>query len=363
MADLSPDMIDPDEVVDRDPKTPFVVGGTRSESARKNIEAAWLQRKLVRVTPGFHEQLPWISGPDRDAFLRSHPGYIHGQILESIRVSLEGMRTSLKGLLSSRYELIVEAHRFSSRDPNRNDRIAESATKEFFTFLALSAAQVDMYRRLRKYWSGYGDIVDKIVSSEFSDTTSKVVKILRNHYTHVLLSELSWSTSTQFGKGKDRHDAELILDAEKLVQTGSFGQNEQDLIRAAAPLEPVELFAEYIEKAQKLWNVVATYSNSGADPYIQNLRDTESAICAVNSRQTWKVVLQNFLGKKGIGVYQNLYRFYTDEEVSSILRRPDHSEAQADFAIALKDTYDACDAELREGIRAMFRHARPRNGP
>lgn len=112
-----------------------------------------------------------------------------------------------------------------------------------------------------------------------------------------------------------------------------------------------------------MWNAIFTYSRSGADLPLSNLRDVEGAIRAQRARQGYRGILQNFLGKASIGVYQNLYRFFSKQEVDAILRRPDHSIGQADYAISLKDTAGGCDDKLREDVRTMFRLARPRNGP
>lgn len=272
------------------------------------------------------------------------------------------MRRALRGLISARYELMVESQRHAGEGHRRYDDIGANATKEFFTLLALSAAQVDMYRRLRNRWPGYGEIIDAAIKSDLSDDCSRVVRVLRNHYTHVLLSELSWSVTTDFGPAVDRHGAELKLDAEKLILTGAFDSSEIALLKRIR-LSPIDIFDEYLNKIKDLWDAICTYSRSSADPFMANYFETETAIKSVSKSQWWNVVLQNFVGKSGVGVYQNLYRFFTEDEISGILRRADHSDEQADYAIALKDEHNACDDALRQQIRALFRTARPRNGP
>ncbi len=247
-------------------------------------------------------------------------------------------------------------------DRNRPDieGTLASATKEVFAFSFAASSLVAAYRRFESTAPNIAARFDQLRSDIFRDPLlPKFIQELRNNFGHSTLFAANPQYAVKLGAQRTVTTS-LQFEIEQLSKA-DWKSEARQFIETTETLDVMQIASVYFELAAELHRRYLSETGLEHDTHFKDYLRLQAARQAASHELTLGLALQATKSRP-VNPYPHLTRYFTTEELQRIRSLDDHSRAQVDYLIQLRDPIGLCSDELRNGLYHLFQVS-PRSKP
>lgn len=317
---------------------PDSVGSAAKKTFSAHVKKAW-NAGLFDESDEFCEAYFWYCNDIERTLLKQHPGQKANSIINSIIHCSDRVTLSVRRLLEIRHELI-ENHDHVSHLHQDNRIVNLNATREFFNFITLSKALIDLYRRYRSAAPLIAPAIDASIKENFDGyEDAKTIDELRNLYSHGGFVQLHWTVSSSFGEERNTIGTFSVnpsdFDDNKKITKAGF-----ERIKSLSSRDVFAIAREYERRCRYLLEVAIAANVTGVDAATRNYYVLNKKIDAITKVVNANAFFQNHLGKNDIRVYEYVTRLFKEDEASAIMCQEPYSEGAAKVAMSMFDKHN-----------------------
>lgn len=284
------------------------------------------------------------------AISTAHPARAWHDSIDNVDRAYSVLRLSRKAI-NSLYGVFHSTAVHERERPNL-EKTLEIATKEVFAFSFAAASLVAAYRRLISGAPQISDRFEQLVEELFLDSNLReFIKNLRNNFGHSVLIAARPRYVVTLGAQRTV-TTELQFDKEELLK-GEWNAASKCFIAAAETLDVMQIVSAYFESADNLHRRYLSETGLDHEACFKDLLRLKEARRAMSRENTISHVLQ-MTKSKSVNPYPHLARFFSVEELQRIRCFNDHSRAQVDYLIQLRDPIGLCSEDVRYGLYRLF---------
>jgi hypothetical protein len=285
--------------------------------------------------------------------MTEHPGYEPDMRLKSLWLMLEVFRrthTDLN-LELNRFHQFTETKEWWARSREKQlEALQISVRKELMGFSTATAALV-YHSRAVKACLEVPDF-DAKLKDIFQEGEHRFITGLRNVISHSHYPRVSWLIDYL---GDDGRLTDFFLFPSDLLRFADLHRAARTYVEAAGERIHVRKVTDsYASRVNKFYAWLQPRTESMLPESVRDYRRCARAHNATNTRQGWKIALQQYLAKQILDPYEYLDRYLLPAQLEHALSLPHRSKEQVDYIISAVDEYEACDDELRTMVHKLF---------
>jgi hypothetical protein len=335
---------------------PDFAGDSVKKKFSAHVQKAW-EAGVFDESDEFCEAYFWYANDIEKSLLKKHPGQKAGAIISSIQDCTDCVTLSVRRLLEIRHELI-ENHDHSSHLHQDNNIVNLNATREFFNFITLSKALVDLYRKYKSAAPALSPAIDASVKENFENyEDTKTINEIRNLYSHGGFLRLHWTVSFEFGGDKNTIGTFSVNSAD-IDDNKAITRIGLERIKALSSRDVFAIAREYEKRCRYVLEVATAAHVTGGDPSTRNYYVLSKKMDAISKVVQANAFFQNHLGKDGIRVYEYVTRIFSKEEADAIICQPPYSPSAANLAMSMFDKGNVHGDDHIKKLTHTFIHGR-----
>jgi hypothetical protein len=207
--------------------------------------------------------------------------------------------------------------------------------------------------------AGFGPPYEVLKSQLIGDKSIvKFVKDLRNHNNHINILEAAPHYTITKRLGTETVTSGLRFNRATILAGKGWSPESMSLVSNSADLQVVELINSHFKLASEFYRKALTRIGVTGDRQFRDLEKLRVARRSLSYRHALAIILQVAIPKK-LDPYEYLHRWFTPNEIGRIRALPDHSKAQVDYLISLRDPLGLCDTDTREKLCELFSASDP----
>lgn len=315
----------------------------------KEFQSAWCSASQISPIE-LLRKINFASADCIDAILKAHPARPWHDAVDDVDRAFSVLSLS-RDALNSIYGVY---HSQAVYDRNRPDieGVLADTTKEVFAFSFAALSLVEAYRRFESTAPNISTRYNQLRSEIFRDPPlSKFIQELRNSFSHRILIAARPRYSVKHGAQRTVTTS-LQFDREQLSKA-KWNSEARQFIETTEALDVLQITSSYFDCAADLHRRYLTETGLEHDPHFKDYLRLQMARKAASHELTLGLVLQA-TKNRAVNPYPHLARHFTADELRRIRSLDDHSQAQVDYLIGLRDPIGLCSDELRRGLYRLF---------
>jgi len=288
--------------------------------------------------------------------IKNHPGYKAHESIENLNILWEIFKNSVEDL-----ELSIDVFRKESKSSvfwtrpirKRVDKLELAVRRGVFSSATAAIALVNCSKSINNV-NPIDDYKRKINDEINNSEEHLIVEHLRDHITHVRMSEvgyrISWSHTAK-NKCRFMIKQKDIKSWTKRNDSKSWKEYTKSL---SEDIDVEAIFMSYKCKLDELVQWLKAQIETASIPHLMEYRKYDRMLNRFGARAEWNVILTETL-KKNVDPYDYLERYFNKQELEEVMMLPKRSPKQIDKIIEILDEFDACDDDLRQKIYTLFK--------
>ncbi|MBS0250464.1 MAG: hypothetical protein JSR78_05305 [Proteobacteria bacterium] len=315
----------------------------------QDFQSAW--RSTKQISPiKLLRKINFASADGIDAIFKAHPARSWHDAVDNVGRAFSVLNLS-RGALNSVYGVY---HSHAVHDRNRPDieSVVADATKEVFAFSFAALSLVEAYRRFESTAPNISARFNQLRREIFRNPLlSNFIQELRNSFSHRILIAARPHYSVKLDAQRTVTTS-LQFDREQLSKA-KWNSESRQFIETTETLDVMQIISSYFDCAADLHRRYLTETGLEHDPHFKDYLRLQMAREAASHELTLGLVLQA-TKSQAVNPYPHLARYFTADELQRIRSLDDHSQAQVDYLIGLRDPIGLCSDELRQGLYRLF---------
>lgn len=319
------------------------------EALLEDCKSAWRAEGKI----GSIELLRKIGYSSPEAFeeiLSEHPARAQHQGVDNIDRAFSVLRLSRDAI----HDVYGAFHAQAVHDASRPDLkgTLAAATKEVFAFSFAASALIAAYRRITSAAPQIAEPLDRLRKEIFSyEPLNEFIKKLRNNFGHstIFAAQPQYTITI----AEQRSVVTTLQFDRKALLKGGWNDLALTFINGAESLDVMQIVSSYFNCAENLHRRYLSETGLEHDARFKDYLRLKEARTAVSLEVTLGLILQNAV-KNGANPYTHLSRFLSPDELVRVRCFDDHSQAQVDYIIRLRDPIGLCSDDLRLNLYRLF---------
>ncbi len=287
-----------------------------------------------------------------DRILSKHPARM-------TTIGLENVRQSFNILELSRQAFIEIAGRFHGQvmygDKGRHffEDVIKQATKEAYTYSVAVSSLVQSYRHLVSDVPQIAEKYEKLKSEVFGDDgIVSFFSALRNANNHDRVIVASPYYNITFGEKRDVV-SRITFNPKEIIGNSNWSQAAQSYVAEMGEVQVIELINSHFKLAKKFMKLLPHRTGILESAEFRDYNKIRLANNICNQISSLGLFLQQ-TSSKILNPYEYLDRYFSGSEIENIYSFKNHSKAQVDYIISLRDPIGLIDQHTMSQLYQLF---------